>query len=168
MALLLVLRYHCRLTFVQDPGSLLRFSGRGWGCLAPLSRAACLCHSPSFAFCVELPCTRLRRGQVLGVTCAEESFCEAILRLAGGDGARDSPSLWDDRPSQILIGPVAHPFSFARVTFIILLSAWVLVGAHGGLLCAVGAMFGVAVTPSHCLELFRAFAAKFFQSLLCG
>ena len=83
---------------------------------------------------------------MLGVTCAEESFCEAILRLAGGDGARDSPSLWDDRPSQILIGPVAHPFSFARVTFIILLSAWVLVGAHGGLLCAVGAMFGVAVT----------------------
>ena len=46
------------------------------------------------------------------------------------------------------IGPVALPFSFARVTFIILLSAWVLVGAHGGLLCAVGAMFGVAVTLS--------------------
>ena len=78
---------------------------------------------------------------MLGVTCAEESFCEAILRLAGGDGARDSPSLWDDRPSQILIGPVAHPFSFARVTFIILLSAWVLVGAHGGLLFAVVAKF---------------------------
>ena len=79
---------------------------------------------------------------MLGVTCAEESFCEAILRLRG----QGFPLVWDDRPSQILIGPVAHPFSFARVTSIILLSAWVLVGAHGGLLCAVGAMFGVAVT----------------------